>query len=56
MAQYQSRALHALDHVCHSERLAGAGDAKEHLRRVATHHALAERVDSGRLVARRLII
>ena len=55
MAQDKGRALHLLDDIGHSESLARAGDAEQHLSRDALAHPGHQLFDSLRLIARRLI-
>ena len=54
--QDQRRTLRLLDHLGHGERLAGAGDAEQHLRVVGAADALDQILDRRRLVAGRLEI
>ena len=49
--QDQRRPLQLLDDVGHRERLAGAGDAHEHLLAAAFAQVAHERLDGGGLVA-----
>ena len=50
----EGRALRRLDHLGHGEGFSRAGDAEQHLRAVASLHALDQVLDGLRLVAFRL--
>ena len=54
--QDQRRALRVLDQLGHGERLAGAGDAQQHLVPLRRLHAGPQVADGGRLVAGGLVV
>ena len=54
MRHDERRAVHAGDALGHGERLAGPGDAEQHLRGIAALQPLDELVDGASLVAEEL--
>ena len=54
--QDQRRPSGPLDHLGHGERLAGAGDAQQHLVLFAVAHAARQLVDGGLLIAARAVV
>ena len=56
MRQHQRGAARGLDHLGHGEGLTGAGDAQQNLVLIAVAQTAQQRVDSGGLVAFRLIV
>ncbi len=54
--QHDGRALHVFDHLRHRERLAGTGDAQQHLVALAVVHATDQLRDGFRLVAAGFVV